>query len=133
MTSLMSPVPKIDSLSLDHLPAGKVVNVAKAVRVDRTVIFITDKGRLYNASQNNFCYTLGSTEVSTPIVKALHKLGAITAAQRDAHITAATAARKRSDQRWKADVLITSAKELGIKLTAAQLAKVKVAGGKVEG
>lgn len=131
MTMLMSPVPKIDNLWLDHLPAGKVVNVAKVVRVDRTTIFITDQGKLYNAGQNNYCYTLGSESVSAPIVKALHKLGAITAKQRDDHLKAASTAAERQRKRWAAESVIKDSAKAGIKLTKAQLAKLKSAGAKV--
>lgn len=128
MTSLISPVPEVHHIHIRELKAGQVIKVARAVRVDRETLFITESGQAYTSRRQGWAFTPGH-EASMSMVRALQKLGVITTAQMKAHIAIGERIRKRTDDRWSARSIQEHAQKLGIKLTAAQLKKIEEAKG----
>lgn len=117
--NFMSPVEKIDHLYINPLPAGKVLNVEKVIRVGNITVFATKNGKLYSPNSRRVSYMLGKGDLTTSFMNAMHKLGAITKAQMDEHLKAAEAASKRREARHVADDL-RNVKAFGIKLTKKQ-------------
>lgn len=129
---LMSPVKKINELWIYEFPAGKPINVKKACRVAGVTLLINDKGRVYTTRGKSASYMLGRGDLTDAMIKALQRLGAITKAQLEEHMAAAT---KRSEDRRKkyaADELLSASKILGVPLTKTQRTAAINAGGTTE-
>ena len=128
MTSLISNVDEIDSLYIKDMPAGKPIKTCRAVRVDNETLFINDKGEVYTTRHKGWAFLPGC-EVSIKMATALHKLGAITEVQLNAHLEYGKAVSKRRDLLWNAGRVEEASKFLGIKLTPTQLEILAAAKG----
>jgi len=120
MSSLHSPVPEIKNLYFRKLPSNKPVAIDIAVRVDGVVLMRSKTGALYWDRREDGCYLAGEWPWMPPLLKALCRIGAITADQRDQHLTWNADAVKRKNRMWQAEAARKRMAELGIALTKRQ-------------
>lgn len=123
MTRFNSIVPDVEKLVFEPLSARKPV-AGKVCRIDRVLVVVTDKGRIYSSQvAHRFFYTRG-TGMFRETFEALHRLGRITKAQADAHLADVQAIRDAQNKDHMASTISRYAEELGMKPTNAQQGKL---------
>jgi len=127
VSNFMSPVQKIDALFLEPIPTNRAITVVKATRDGRITLLLAGDGKIYSSMSAKVSYMLGSSDIQTSTMRALHRLGVITKAQMDEHLAAGEKHSEQRRRKWAADSIVGDAKVLGIKLTKAQQAKVDAA------
>lgn len=130
---IASKVEDIHSLRVHPVPTMPLP-VAKAVRVNRRVVLLTADGQLY-ATGIHAGYSYDSdytySEVRE-ITEGAWRLGAITKAAYQQDKTYREEQHRLRSQKWDAELMLEKADALGIKLTAAQQAKLAKLKGKTE-
>lgn len=122
MSSIMSPVEKLDDLYFHPLPAGKPIRIAKAVRVKNLTVMQGENGRLYATGggfRDRVCYTVSEWPWTEAMMSALCKLGVITPEQRDWHLAVCRDRDRERDMKHHAWMLQTGAERLGVPLPKA--------------
>lgn len=125
---LISRVPACD-IRIEPIPA-RPIKVARVVRTDNVTVFLDDKGRIYSTGiRNGFAYTPGWGDSSNHVAtfQCLVKLGVISKADADEHERIAKEISDRRFRKYAAEALVKNAKEVGLKLTAAQIKKIEAA------
>lgn len=127
MSNYISPVEKIDSLIIHKIPSNKAIKVIKAVRDDRVTLMLAEDGRVYSSAAESFAYLPGSDWRQVSTMKALRRLGVITAAQLEQHLECGRRETARRDALHAAEQIMRHAKTLGIELSTKQMQKISEA------
>lgn len=123
MTMIISPVPAIENLRIEPWPTNRTVQGARVTRVGRTVVGVTESGRAYSTQVNEgYAYTITCDLDDT--LKGLLRLGAISKADYKKHEDARVLANARRSRRSAAESMEWAAKEIGARLTNAQLGAI---------
>lgn len=126
MSRISSPVAEVEALRFDALPSRKKVDMAAAVRVDRTTVFLDAKGNVYSTQvKQRRYYTVGSGLEDT--LTGCRLLGLLSKEAVAKHTEAMHLMRAKRERRYAAEALAENVKTLGIKLTAAQARVLTVA------
>ena len=127
MTShVCSNVAKCD-IYIHPIPT-KPIAVERVVRVNRTTVFLDAKGRIYCTSiQDGFAFTTAWSDRQQfqDLYQALVKLGKIPKEDVEAHLAEAKRIGDRIEARSAARAVLDNAVRCGLKLTAAQKAKLE--------
>lgn len=124
MSRLVSPVQKINNLIIEALPAGKVICVAKAIKVDGMTFVLGTDGKVYNNTLDKRCYLMHRWRFLDPLLNALNRLGVITRPELREHIQAARRADEYSDLQHLIGQFTRLSKQLDMPLTMAQQRKL---------
>lgn len=112
------------------LPAGKVVAIAKAIRVDGTTIFLGQDGSIYCPRvTNGMYYSLHDWNFLAPLLSGLVKLGVITETQAKEHKALAAKNSKELSAAHDLARLDEIAKDYGLKLPTREREKLRKAAG----
>lgn len=115
-----------ENIRIHRLKGGIIVNVKKAVRVDRITVFVGDDGKLYCDCVNKVgYYMLGRWPWNTPLMKALHRLKVITKKQHNKHLALVEKGKAYYRRRYAAKEILENAEAAGIKLSASDLRKLR--------
>ena len=124
---LESTVEDIRKLVFYPLPT-KPTDIVKAIRVDRTHVFIDSEGRIYSTqvseNRTNYCYANRKYEAT---LTGLERLGVLSQAAVDQHVETVKADRLKSERQYAAKSLASHAEALGLALTDEQLAVIEEA------
>ncbi len=126
MTVIISSVKEIDDLHIDQLPAGKPLNVAKAVRIDRLTLFVTEDGRLYSDQLGKYAYCPGEWPWMNSLMRALHKMKVITKAQMDQHLALCECRSRARSKKHAAEYMQKLADEHGFELSDEQKSALEI-------
>jgi hypothetical protein len=123
---IWSPVDEVNKLVFHPLPAGRVLKVAKAVKVGRTHVFLDAEGRIYSTQvHNQRTYVLGSLLHDT--IAGCIKLGVLSKDAVAKHTKACVEHQEREHRRFAAQELADAAKRLGVTLSTEQKRAVRAA------
>jgi len=125
MAVVMSKVRAIQELYFHQLPTGRPVNVSRAVRVNGLTVFVGANGRLYCDRLGNYAYLPGTWPWNNNLMRALVKLGVITAEQMQEHLQHIEAKYRAQERARDAKELEEIAKRWGLRLTKAQRAALQ--------
>ncbi len=124
MSMICSKVKSVDNLYLDQLPAGRIVKVVKAVRVNDITVYVGESGRLYCDRLQKVAYVVTKWPWNDSLMRALVKLGVITDKEMKEHLELCEAAYIEKDKEWIWRRLSEAAGEYGFKVTAEQKKKL---------
>lgn len=126
MSHLASPVKSISDLRIHPLPAGKSINVTKAIRYDGKTFILGANGIVYSSCvRDNGFYTLSVWGWATSMVRALARIGVISRKDAETHLAAAKATDEWRTRRERAADFAASARRIGLKLTRKQLRQLE--------
>lgn len=126
MSHLASPVKSISELRIHPLPAGKAINVTKAIRYDGKTFILGAEGTVYSSCvRDNGFYTLSMWGFATSMVRALARIGVITRKDAETHLAAARATDEWRHKRERVADFAASARKIGMKLTRKQLRQLE--------
>lgn len=120
MSNYISPIEKIDNLIIHKIPSNRSIKVVKATRDDRVTLMLGDDGRVFSSAAEDFAYMPGTDWRQVSTMKALRRLGVITAAQLEQHLECGRRATARRDALHAAEQITRYAKTLGIELSTKQ-------------
>ena len=126
MSRISSPVSEVEALQFHTLPPRKKIQMVAAVRVDRTTVFLSASGNVYSTQVKANCYYSVASGLEDTLT-GCKLLGLLSKEAVAKHGTAMQKARDRRDRKYAATYLVENAKELGVKLTAAQMKAVAAA------
>ena len=115
---IQSKVDAIDKLRIFALPP-RPIDVAKAVRTNRTIVVVDKAGRVYS-SEANVTMFWSTTRRLENTIDCLIKMKLLSAAAVRQHKEAAAVEEAAKSRRWASDSILENAERAGIKLTAAQ-------------
>lgn len=130
-SSIMSPVDKIENLSLHPFPAGRAVKIDRAIRVGSTTLAVGANGKIYWTNKGGCHYLPGDWPWLPGLMKGLQRLGVITAAQYKQHMEWNERVTKKKNDKYSAQGARRAFQSLGIKLTKTQADALDLAEGKV--
>ena len=124
MSTILSPIASIDRIQIEPFPTNRLVRVARAVRVGRTIVLVDDKGTIYSSQVSASCaYAFGCNMEDT--LRGVQRLGLLSKAAVDQH---QGLIKERDDRRkrfYAAQNIEEQAKLLGFKLTNAQRGRIE--------
>lgn len=120
-----SAVTSLDSLLVYPIPSKAIKNVT-AIRIDRTVVLIDGKGRLYSTQvQGRFSFGAGENRESIRnTITGAARLGAISKAAMEEDLRFRQAADLEREMQYAAFQILAGAKQLGIEFTEAQRRRI---------
>lgn len=122
MTSFSSPVPEIAALHIDPIPT-RPIKVARAVRVEGTVVLVDEKGRIYSDGVHARAhFTLSRIDMGGTgrTFEACRRLGLVSKAMLAEHARVVKEREQHRDRKWAADSIEEKVKALGLVLTPKQ-------------
>lgn len=119
MTTIISPVAKIENLNISPFPSKRVLKDLAVVRVGSHIIGADAKGRVYS-TQVEGCVAYSITCNLQNTINGLLMLGVISKKDHKAHMDAQALAQAKRSRGHAAEMLEWAAKELGTRLTNAQ-------------
>lgn len=130
MTALVQTPRTDEDIRINALPAGKVIAMAKAIRIDGTTVFLGQDGRIYCPRvRDGMYYGLHDWRFLAPLLSGLVKLGVFTKEQVEEHKALAAKNSKELSAAHDLARLDEIAKEYGLKLPAKEREKVRKAAG----
>lgn len=124
MSSIASKVDSIRRLSIEPIPAGKPLKGATVYRTANTAVVVSKLGRIYSSSVTARRYYVSTSGALDATLDALAKLGVLTDAAVKEHRDDQQQRRVKRDRSYAAEDIFRCAKDLGLKLTKAQLAAI---------
>lgn len=124
MSTILSPIASIDRIQIEPFPTNRLVRVARAVRVGRTIVLVDEKGTIYSSQASASCaYAFGCNMEDT--LRGVQRLGLLSKAAVDQH---QGLIKERDDRRrrfYAAQAMASNAEALGLKLTNAQRGRIE--------
>jgi hypothetical protein len=130
----ISAVDSIDNMSVHAIPAKPLKNVT-AIRIDRTVVLVDQKGRVYSTQPTgNFAIRPDDNHASIrQTIIGAARLGAISKKAMEQDLQIRQAAALEREKRHAASMIVAHANSLGIKFTEAQRRRIDSAQPRTKG
>lgn len=111
-------MPKSDNIRIHALPAGKVLAVTKAIRIDGTIVFQDAKGQLYCPRvTDRMYYSINDWGFTRTLLPALVKLGAIKKAELDEYNRICKSKSEREAADFARDQYLDQCSKYGLKVS----------------
>lgn len=111
-------MPKSDDIRIHSLPAGKVLAVTKAIRIDGTIVFQDAAGQLYCPRvKDKSYYSINDWGFTRSLLPALVKLGAIKKAELDEYNRRCKAKIERESANFARDEYLDQCGKYGLRIS----------------